>query len=163
MAYQSQGIDCTNYTAYAYADALGISMNSDTATQASISPEDLQGTVIPTSMLPYIRFQTITKWSSYNDLTSQLEPGDILYIDGNPSDPTQPTHAITWLGQYGIDAATGQMVPLVIDSTGITPPHIDSNNHVVPEGVQIRPFGDAGSLNSWYFTHLDHVLRIVAN
>jgi len=55
------------------------------------------------------------------------------------------------------------MVPLVIDSTGITPPHIDSNNHVVPVGVQIRPFGDAGSLNSWYFTHLDHVLRIIAN
>ncbi len=163
VAYQSQGIDCTNYTAYAYADALGISMNSDTATQALISPQDLQGTVIPTSMLPYIQFQTITKWSSYNDLISQLEPGDILYIDGNPSNPTQTTHAITWLGQYGVDAATGQMVPLVIDSTGITPPHIDSNNHVVPEGVQIRPFGDANSPNSWYFTHLDHVLRIIAN
>jgi hypothetical protein len=37
-----------------------------------------------------------------------LEPGDILYIDGNPADPTQPTHTITWLGQYGVDAATGK-------------------------------------------------------
>ena len=92
-----------------------------------------------------------------------LEPGDILYIDGNPADPTQPTHTITWLGQYGVHAASGKMVPLVIDATGITPPYIDSNDHVVPEGVQIRPFGNVGSLNSWYFTHLDHVLRIIAN
>jgi len=30
VAYQSQGVDCTNLTAYAYADALGISMNSAT-------------------------------------------------------------------------------------------------------------------------------------
>ncbi|HMF35257.1 MAG TPA: hypothetical protein VKF17_01405 [Isosphaeraceae bacterium] len=67
-----------------------------------------------------------------------LEPGDILYIDGNPADPTQPTHTITCLGQYGVDAATGKMVPLVIDAMGITPPYIDSNNHVGPEGVQIR-------------------------
>ena len=33
--------------------------------------------------------------------------------------------------------------------------------HVVPEGVHIRPFGDATSLNNWYFKNLDHVLRFV--
>jgi hypothetical protein len=163
VAYQSRGVDCTNLTAYAYADALGISMSGATGTQASISTQNLQGTTIPVSMLPYVQFRTITKWSSYDDLISQLKPCDILYINGNPSDSTKPTHAITWLGQYGVDAATGKMVLLVIDSTGITPQHIDSNNHVVPDGVHIRPFGDATSVNAWYFKHVDHVLRIIAN
>ena len=52
-------------------------------------------------------------------------------------------------------------MPLVIDSTGITPPHVNLNNQVVPEGVEIRPFGPPGSLNDWYYNNLDHVLRLI--
>ena len=31
-----------------------------------------------------------------------LQPGDILYIDGKPGGKV--THAITWLGQFGVDS-----------------------------------------------------------
>ncbi len=160
VAYQSQGIDCTSFTAYAYADALGITMTGDTTQQALISSTNPNGTIIPTSLNGAVAISTITSWSSYADLVSQLHPGDILFIHGNPSDPSQVTHAITWLGIYGVDK-NGQGVPLIIDSTGITPPHVNSNNQVVPEGVEIRPFGPPGSVNSWYFDNLDHVLRFI--
>jgi hypothetical protein len=163
VAYQSQGIDCTNLTAFAYADAMGIFMTGDTGGQAAISAGNQQNITVPSSMSAYVSIQTIAKSTDYQTFTAQLKPGDIIYIDGNPKDPTQATHAITWLGQYGVDAATGKMVPLVIDSTGITPGHIDSNNHVVPEGIQIRPFGPPDSANSWYFLHVDHALRIIAD
>jgi hypothetical protein len=70
---------------------------------------------------------------------------------------------ITWLGSYGVDANGKYTGQLVIDSTGITPQHVDSNNRIIPEGVHIRPFLDGadGAPNTWYFKDLDHVLRIV--
>jgi cell wall-associated NlpC family hydrolase len=37
LAHQSQGVDCTNLTAAAYADALGIQMSGDTTTQSEIA------------------------------------------------------------------------------------------------------------------------------
>jgi cell wall-associated NlpC family hydrolase len=160
VAYQSEGIDCTNFTAWAYADALGIRMTGDTGQQALISPTNPNGTVIPNSLKGAVSISTITSWSSYANLVSQLQPGDILYIHGNPTDKTQVTHAITWLGIYGVDK-NNQGLPLVIDSTGITPAHVNSNNQVIPEGVEIRPFGPPGSVNDWYYDNLDHVLRFI--
>ncbi len=162
VGYQSEGIDCTDLTAYAYADALGITMNSDTTQQSLISPTDPNGTIIPQSLLTSgaVSISIITHWTSYANLLGQLQPGDILYIHGNPSDPTQVTHAITWLGIYGVDK-NHQGVPLVIDSTGITPAHVNSNDQVIPEGVEIRPFGPPGSVNDWYYDNLDHVLRFI--
>ncbi|QEH36629.1 Pseudomonalisin precursor [Aquisphaera giovannonii] len=160
VAYQSQGVDCTNFTAWAYADALGVTINSDTTQQALISASNPNGTVIPASLADRVAIQTIDHWSSYQDLVSQLEPGDILIINGDDSDPTKATHGITWLGQYGKDS-NGLDQNLIIDSTGITPNHIDSNGHVVPEGVQIRPFGAPGTPNDWYYTHVGHVLRLI--
>ncbi|WP_165226236.1 protease pro-enzyme activation domain-containing protein [Aquisphaera insulae] len=160
VSEQSQGVDCTNFTAWAYADALGVSINSDTGQQAAISASNPNGTVIPATLADRVAIQTIQHWSSYADLVSQLLPGDILIIDGDDSHPEQATHAITWLGAYGKDT-NGVDQNLIIDSTGITPSHVDSNGHVVPEGVQIRPFGAPGSLNDWYYTHLGHVLRLI--
>ena len=70
------------------------------------------------------------------------------------------THAITRLGSYGVDK-NNQGVPLVIDSTGITPPHVNSNNQVIPEGVEIRPFGPPGSVNDWCYDNFDHFLKFI--
>ncbi|MDG3007630.1 FG-GAP-like repeat-containing protein [Paludisphaera mucosa] len=160
VAYQSQGVDCTNFTAWAYADALGVTIDSKTTDQAAISASTPGNTVIPASLADRVAIQTIDHWTSYDDLVSQLLPGDILIIDGNDQDRSQATHAITWLGDYGKDA-NGLDRHLIIDSTGITPDHIDSNGRVVPEGVQIRPFGAPGTPNEWYFNHVGHVLRLI--
>jgi len=160
VAYQSRGVDCTNLTAWAYADALGVTINSDTPQQAAIRFSDPNGTVIPASLADRVAIQTIDRWTSYDDLVSQLLPGDILFINGDDSRPGVATHAITWLGDYAVDA-NGADRNLIIDSTGITPQHVDSNGRVVPEGVQIRPFGAPGSANDWYYNHVGHVLRLI--
>ena len=75
VTYQSfQGIDCTNLTAYVYADALGIDMNSKTSEQALISPSDPNGTTIPGTLSQYVSIQNIdpTSWSSYQDLLDNV-------------------------------------------------------------------------------------------
>jgi hypothetical protein len=162
-----QGVDCTNLTAYAYKVALGITMNSATPVQAAISPTNTSKIQIPSSIAGRIQLQVLPGSTDYNTFVNELEPGDILYINptmkpGAPSDPAGVTHAITWLGSYGVDS-NGKDQYLIIDSTGKQPAHIDSNNQVVTPGVEIRPFGAAGGENDWYFLHVDHVLRIVAN
>src|SRR5205823_8516771 len=107
VGYQSQGIDCTNFTALAYADALGITINSDTTQQALITHNNPNGTIIPPSLdnpnLTNIQTIDHTQWSSYQDFLNLVKPGDILIINGNPSNPAQATHGITWLGSYGKD------------------------------------------------------------
>jgi hypothetical protein len=202
LGYQSQGVDCTNLTAYAYDDALGILMSSETVTQAGITAGSIEyydplemnrssyadniaqeiddgDLLVPISLEGDVQVQTIkpptgNTDTDYKDFIDQLQPGDILYI--NPSithsptfagDPSEVKHAITWIGrQYGADAKHSD-VPLIIDSTGNQPAHYDSANRVIPGGVHIRPFGPAGppgqppAPNSWYFTQVDHVLRII--
>ena len=36
-----------------------------------------------------------------------------------------------------------------------------NHDQVIPEGVEIRPFGPPGSVNDWYYENLDHVLRFI--
>jgi cell wall-associated NlpC family hydrolase len=180
LAYQSPGVDCTNFTAAAYADALGIVMSGDTTTQSDITTGNtyLNGHTAPGSnyiKLPtnadgsaagvdsFINVQTFSPsaWgNTYQGLVNFLQPGDILYIKGSPTGKV--THAITWLGQYGVDSK-GVYQHLIIDSTGITPQHVDSNNRIIPEGVQIRPFadGNGSTPNTWYFADVSHVMRIL--
>ena len=167
LGYQVQGVDCTNLTAYAYKVALGITMNSATPVQAAISPTNTAKIQIPSSIASDIQLKVLPGSTDYNSFVKELLPGDILYINptmkpGAPSDPSGVTHAITWLGQYGVDK-NGRDKYLIIDSTGKQPAHIDSNNQVVTPGVEIRPFGAPGPENDWYFTHVDHVLRIIAS
>jgi hypothetical protein len=99
----------------------------------------------------------------------QLAAFDILFINpsktpGEASDPSACTHAITWLGHFGVDA-NGMYPNLIVDSTGNQPAHVDSNNHEIPGGVHVRPFAapNAEGLNMWYFEHVDHVLRLVVS
>jgi hypothetical protein len=79
------------------------------------------------------------------------------------SDPSGCTHAITWLGNYGVDS-NGLYTHLIVDSTGNQPGHVDSNGNAIQGGVQVRPFGPPNpqNLNDWYFESVDHVLRIIA-
>lgn len=172
IGFQSQGIDCTNFTAYAYNSALGIQMNSDTHKQASITSASSPYISIPQSMLPYVHVEVIkvdgTSLADYNHLVKDvLQPGDIMFIapskkTGSPMDPDKVTHAITWLGSFATDT-NGVDKNLIIDSTGNAPVHVDSNNHLIKPGAEIRPFsyGTEDSKNAWYFNHIDHILRII--
>jgi cell wall-associated NlpC family hydrolase len=182
LAYQSQGIDCTNFTAAAYADALGIQMTGDTPTQGEIAtgntvlkgqtapgknyitlPTNADGTASAVDQWIHVQTFSPAAWgNTYQGLVNMLQPGDILYIDGKPGGHV--THAITWLGQFGVDSK-GQYQHLIIDSTGITPQHVDSNNQIIPEGVHIRPFADGNGAkpNTWYFADVDHVMRIIGS
>ncbi len=181
LSYQSAGVDCTNFTAAAYADALGIKMTGDTTDQSEIAPGNTvyEGQTPPDGAKNYItlpktdgspsgidnwiHIQTFWPPSSgwtYQGLVNLLQPGDILYITGKPGGKV--THAITWLGQFGVDSK-GKDPNLIIDSTGITPQHVDSNNRIIPEGVHIRPFveGNGKAPNTWYFANVSHVMRII--
>ena len=177
LGYQSQGVDCTNLTAYAYNAALGIWLTGDTKSQAAItSPTSVTNNKpdinVPKPMLPYVHVQTIlvpnNSLAEYNHLVKDvLQPGDILYIapkrvTGSPSDPQDCAHAITWLGSFGTDTNSIDK-HLIVDSTGNAPLHVDSSNHVIAPGVEIRPFeyGPLGSAQGWYFNHIDHILRII--
>jgi cell wall-associated NlpC family hydrolase len=174
IGYQSQGVDCTDLTSYAYLDALDVYLNSDTAAQASITASNHPSSLItiPQSMTPYLSIQVLAGSAGntpqdYQSFVSQLQPGDILFINpsktpGEASDPSACTHAITWLGNFGVDK-NGMYQHLIVDSTGNAPVHVDSNNHVIPAGVHVRPFEapNAVDLNDWYFEHVDHVLRLV--
>jgi hypothetical protein len=176
LGYQSEGVDCTNMTAYAYLDALNVFLNADTPSQASITSSNHPSNLItiPQSLKPYLSIQVLAgpagnTQQDYQNFVSQLQPGDILFI--NPSrtpcegsDPSAVTHAITWLGNFGVDQ-NGLYPHLIVDSTGNAPVHADSNNHVVPAGVHVRPFGapNAAGLNDWYFEHVDLVLRLIVS
>ncbi|MHB1558355.1 MAG: hypothetical protein ACYC61_12920 [Isosphaeraceae bacterium] len=169
VAYQSPGVDCPNYTASAYADALGILIRSATDKQSAVtSRSDIQlpkdpggGGAAIDAWIPPQTFYPQPWGNTYQGLVNMLQPGDILFIKGSNG---TVTHAITWLGSYGQDA-NGADKYLIIDATVITPEHVDSNNRIIPEGVRIRPFADGtGSQpNSWYFSSVDHVLRIIGN
>ena len=157
-------------------------MSGDTTTQSEIATGNtyLNGQTAPGAnyiKLPtnadgsasavdsFINVQTFSPaaWgNTYQGLVNFLQPGDILYISGSPGGKV--THAITWLGQFGVDS-NGEYQHLIIDSTGITPQHVDSNNRIIPEGVQIRPFADGNGKtpNTWYFADVNHVMRIIAN
>ncbi len=174
LGYQSQGVDCTNLTAYAYMDALGIHLDAETPSQASITAQNDPSNLIdiPAAIQPYVKLETLpgptgTTAQDYQQFVSSLQPGDILFINptisiGGQSDPSAVTHAITWLGKYGVDQ--NHTYPnLVVDSTGDAPVHVDSNNHVIPSGVHVRPFAapNSADLNDWYYLHVDHVLRLI--
>ncbi len=202
VGYQSEGLDCSDLTNWAYNDALGIKLDTGIGQLGDTTAADFTGTAIPSSLQSYVKPTTIdeTAWgdptsytkptdaatlaaynkqvhatyvtvaaglaaynarmqADYQKMVGLLQPGDLLLVDGDPTS-TSATHVVTWLGNYATDA-NGVDQHLIIDSTGITPNHIDSNNHVVKEGVEIRPFGAPSSANNWYFLHVDHVLRLI--
>src|SRR6185312_5063283 len=130
------GIDCTNFTAYMYNNALGITLASATANQASIgiSPGASQYITVPQAMAKYVKVQVLappTGPTAYASFVKSLQPGDILFIDpsrkfGDPESPSTCTHAITWLGTYGVlSNVSKSSTSLVIDSTGNQPSHVD--------------------------------------
>ncbi len=195
--YQAQygtgtsGIDCTDFAAYLYNVALGIQMPSGTSTQITFSTNNqpspgntpssavlaADGAVINPNFLESPNYGTgnINLPGSLDSVISQLHPGDLLYISGNPG--ASISHVVVWLGIYGTNVGGGSTgVPLVISSHDNTPSifdvwgsnidpvtglPIDPNTglpidptdnaaiaqYLPPPGVEILPFTD----NTWFY------------
>ncbi len=140
----SKGMDCSDFTAWVYNYGLGLHMSTGIGKQAEttlIEGPDGQ---------PILEAQVIVNDNGYDDLTSKLDTGDLLYIKDRQGDKV--SHVIMWVGSYG---RSPDGTPLVIDCTG--PDHKDCFGNPIPIGVQLRPF----SRDSWYFKSFSHAHRII--
>lgn len=138
----SKGVDCSNFTTFFYAQALGIRLNGEIVTQSETKSAPVIGANRE------IEPMVIPGGEEFEDLVSKLETGDLLYIRSRG----KVVHVITWIGKIG-KSPDGNY--LIIDSTGTG--HIDSAGVHIPDGVHLRPF----TKDSWYFKSFDHALRFV--
>ncbi len=139
----SKGVDCSDFTSWAYNYGLGLKLHTGIGEQANI--ETIKGP----GGEGQINIETITNDKGYDDLVQKLKTGDLLYIRNNKG---KIAHVIMWVGSLG---TSPDQSPLVIDSTG--PEHSDCNGNAIPIGVQLRPF----LKNQWYFKSFDHAHRII--
>ncbi len=183
------GIDCTDTSAYIYNLALGIQLNSGTSTQVEFSsgsqPEpdnspmatilDAEGSQITPTFFKSPNYGTATinaPGSLESSVFSYLEPGDLLYITGDPGGAI--SHVVIWLGEYGTNAdGSPSSVPLVISSHDNTPAIFDvwgedlnANGlpidgdiaaHLPPPGVHILPI----TSNTWFYQNFAVASQII--
>lgn len=135
------GVDCSNFTSFVYNLALGVKLSGAIGAQAAQTVRTVNGRAFS--------IQRLEKPAAYADCRRLLRPGDLLYIRNRAGDVS---HVVIWVGALG-HAPDG--VPLVLDSTGAG--HRDSLGHVIPDGVQLRPFRSDG----WYFGSLSHIHRLI--
>lgn len=142
--HPGKGVDCSNFTAFVYNQALGLGLNSDVHQQAVTTAVTVQGegrlqavSVIPTQ-------------HSVDDWKAVLQPGDLLFI--RPRNSEEISHVVIWIGAWSA-APAGES--LILDSHGADVR--DINGAVIPDGVFLRPFRPG----SWYATRASHALRII--
>lgn len=148
---QSQGLDCSDFSAWVYNYGLGLMLETDVVNQA-------QGTTLPGSSGegPAATAQTILDTAdgpvTYAQIVSTLRRGDLLYIrsDSNASPGAGISHVIMWVGVTRSSSA-----PLIIDAHDNSPPVEDVYGVTIPAGVYLRPFKS----DSWYCTAYDHAHR----
>lgn len=184
------GIDCTDTSAYIYNLALGIQLNSGTSTQVEFTsgtkPEvdnsplatilDADGSQITPNFIKSPNYGTATinaPGSLEISVFQYLNPGDLLYITGEPGSAI--SHVVIWLGEYGTNADGSQStVPLVISSHDNTPAifdvwgsQLDLNGlpldgniaaHLPPPGVHILPI----TSNTWFYQNFAVASQIIA-
>ena len=184
------GIDCTDTSAYIYNLALGIQMNSSTSNQVTFSsggkPEignttsatmlAADGSAITPNFIQSPNYGTATinaPGSLEASVFPYLQPGDLLYISGDPG--SSISHVVIWLGEYGTNAdGSPSSVPLVISSHDNTPAIFDVWGsqlapdglpldgdiaaHLPPPGVHILPMTD----NTWFYQNFAVASQIVA-
>ena len=131
------GMDCTDFSAYIYNEALGIQLHSGTPSQVTFGdPNNVpQVGVMPSATILSSTGAVITPTfilgphygtnlangpsdaAAMAAIIANLRPGDLLYMQaGNIS------HVVVWLGDYGTNAdGTPSTIPLVISSHDNTP------------------------------------------
>ena len=184
------GIDCTDFAAYIYNLALGIQMHSGTGNQISFINDgatnstlatnsiptstlvDSTGNVLTPTFLKSTNFgtSTLNAPGSLEPITSQLQPGDLLYMHGEGA----ILHVVVWLGRYGTNIdGSATNVDLVISSHDNTPAIFDTQNinpttgyplsgtntlitNLPPPGVQILPF----TPENWFYQNFSVAMQI---
>ncbi|MEN2737901.1 hypothetical protein ABCS02_08930 [Microbacterium sp. X-17] len=135
------GLDCSNFTGFAYAYALGLHFSTDVAKQAQthlLPPGDPHA-------VPGIRVIR----GDYDTLVAQLKPADIVFI---ASKSGEIVHAVLWLGRCGTGPTP---TPLILDCGG--PGRADADRVGIPAGVRIRPYRRVG----WYAQATAHAYRVI--
>ena len=144
LGKQSKGLDCSNFTAFVYNQALGLKPSGATPEQAEMTEVAGPGSGRTSKVT------RIEKPESYAAFTSTLKTGDLLFIKGQTSG--EVTHVVLWVGSIGKSRGD---VPLILDSTGEG--RKDEAGQTIPDGIQLRPF----TADSWYFRSSSHVLRLI--
>jgi cell wall-associated NlpC family hydrolase len=135
------GLDCSNFTGFAYDYALGLRFSTDVATQARthLLPADDPHAV------PGIRVVR----GDYDELSAALKPADLVFI---AAETGAIVHVVLWLGACG---AGPNATPLILDCGG--PGRADANRVAIPAGVRIRPYRRTG----WYARATAHAYRVI--
>lgn len=149
------GIDCSDFTHFAYNYGLGIQLKTGIVEQSEMTFAEMRlhdGSSI--QIEGQHLFDVRTDQLSYEALVQVLQPGDLLYIRSDPAQSNPISHVIMWLGGLATDE-NGVDQYLVMDSHGDVVK--DSNGVDIPSGPEIRPF----LMDSYYFNSFDHVVRYI--
>jgi cell wall-associated NlpC family hydrolase len=138
------GLDCSNFSAFVYNQALGIKPTGDVQDQAALTEVEGPGAG------RHIPVKRIEKPEALADCARVLQTGDLVFI--NSTTKPEVSHVVIWIGSLG---RAPDDAPLIIDSTGTDIK--DSNGVTIPDGVHIRPV----RASSWYFRSMSHALRII--
>jgi hypothetical protein len=144
LGKQSKGMDCSNFTSFAYNLGLGFKPTGATKEQSEMTEVPGPGEGRTTKVT------RIEKPATHADFARTLKTGDLLFICGKPGG--EVTHVVLWVGKIGQSRGD---VPLVLDSTGEG--RKDENGKEIPDGVQLRAF----TPDSWYCRSASHALRII--
>ncbi len=131
------GLDCSNFTALAYNQALGLKLSGDVHEQAEAIAVPGPGGIGTAA------FRRIVP-RDHDDAVALLAPGDLLYIR---SDAGRVSHVVLWLGGVG-------GVPSFVDCTDSVRSGPDGRR--IPTGVAVRPFLPG----NWYGRSFSHAHRI---
>jgi len=138
-----KGLDCSNFTAFVYNQALGIKPTGAVGDQAELTtvPGPGKGRSIPV--------KRIELPADHADYEKTLMTGDLLFIKSSRGNIS---HVVLWVGKIG---QSPEGVPLILDSTGTGLK--DGKGQPIPDGVYLRPF----RTSTWYFRQASHALRII--
>ena len=142
--HAGKGVDCSNFTAFVYNQALGLGLNSAVHKQAAMMAVTVLGearqqavSIIPTQ-------------NSVEDWKAVLQPGDLLFI--RPRSAEEISHVVIWIGAWSA-APNGES--LILDSHGADVR--DTDGTLIPDGVFLRPFRPG----SWYAIRASHAIRVI--
>jgi cell wall-associated NlpC family hydrolase len=180
------GIDCTDFAAYIYNEALGIQLNSGTATQIRFNTNnnpyayalDAQGNTLTPTFLESPNFASgnLNQEGDLDTIFAQLNAGDLLYIADQPGGTV--LHVVVWLDQFVmLPDADGNMInaPLVISSHDNTPAIFDTlvltddglpdltvlggdyADYLPPPGVHILPIVSG----NWFYENFSVAMQVL--
>lgn len=138
-----KGLDCSNFTAFAYNLGLGFKFTGGVEEQSVLTSAAGPG---PNRTTP---LQRIEVPADYADFERVLRTGDLLFVKNRAG---EVSHVVLWVGKIG---QSPDGLPLILDSTGEGT--VDSEGNKIPDGIQLRPF----KKGFWYAAKASHILRVI--